>query len=194
MEGIVIRVYPSGDDDLVLKVITSVRGKMSLFAGHARKSKKRFGSTMDLFDYGRLEFEEKKSHLHRLTAFSSLSSFPRIRRKLDRMTAANAICEVFDVLLPEEGHEDSATFRILLAAMRALEQAEGPTTALRVCFTAVLSLLDISGFTHNGAAPRPSAKNMERLLDQVEQLAERKLASRPAVESLIAALTKPEPE
>ena len=41
-EGVVIRSHPSGESDLVLKILTPELGKIALFVKHARSSKKRY--------------------------------------------------------------------------------------------------------------------------------------------------------
>ena len=173
---------------MVLRVITDTRGKMALFAPHARKSNRRYGAKIDVLDYGTLEFKQGRASLPTLTAFNSLSSFPGLRSDLDRLSAASIVCEAFDLLLPEEGHEAGETFHVLLLALKSLEKSEGAKPILRVCFLTLATLLNITGFETSKAGGQASRKNLLRLLDQIEAVAERRLATRTALESMLARL------
>jgi len=188
MEGIVVRAYPSGESDLVLRVITDAQGKIAVFAPRARRSMRRFSAKIDVLDYGYLELKKGRGALPMLAAFNSLSAFPGLRGDLDRLSTASMICEAFDLLLPEEGHEAQETFHVLLLSLRSIDKAEGLRSILRTSFLTLATLLNITGFDTNQAGGQPTRRNFLALLDQIESLAERRLATRSALEAALQRL------
>ncbi|NLF25906.1 MAG: DNA repair protein RecO [Deltaproteobacteria bacterium] len=192
MEGIIVKTHPSGESDLVIRVVTDLHGKLAIFAPHARKSKRRFGTKMDVLDYGTFETKQGRGTLATLTAFNPISSFPNIRSDLDRLSSASTILEAFDLLLPEQGQEAGETFHVLLLALKSLEKSEGTKQILRICFMTLATLLNITGFETNQVGGRASSNNLLKILDQIEALAERKLFTRTALEKILEKLKREE--
>ena len=189
LEGIVIRVFPSRDSDLVLKVVGKGLGKVSLLAKHARRSKKRFSSSFDLFDRGRFEIKKGRGSLLLVDSFTPSSSFKNVRSDLSKLVGASFICEVFDVLVKEEAEDSADLFDILNLCLDAVEESKELKETLRALYIATGSLLQICGFSSE-TSKTPSKKAFLRLIEIVEGVVERKLATKEALVELMTTLRR----
>lgn len=185
LEGIVVRIIQSGESDLLIRVASAEIGKVTLFAKHARKSRKRFGSTLDLFDHGRFETKQGKGELLVLQSFSPIGSFRHLRDSLVKLTSATAICEAFDLLIPDEAGETADLYESLILSLQAIEESTNTQTALKVCHLSLVSLLHNSGLLEISQSPPPSVKNLRKLLHVIEQTGERRLSSKEMLLGLI---------
>ena len=188
IEGVVIRSFPSGESDLVLRVISSSCGKISLLAKHARKSRKRFGASFDLFDRGLFEIKRGSGNLATVVNFSPQPSLMALRDDLDKFSIGSLLCECFDMLVHEDIAEAEEIFEILSMGFQALAEATDLKQSLRTLFITLASLLRISGFMGGEIDPKPSSKNLLRLLQIVEGCAEKKLICAADVLELVEKL------
>jgi DNA repair protein RecO (recombination protein O) len=191
IEGIIIRAYPSGESDLVLRLICKHEGKLSLIAKHARSSKRRYGSRLDLFDRGLFEVKKGRGSLPFVEKFSPTPAFKNLREDLARVTIASVLCESFDVLLLEDAGDGDEIFSLLSSGLEALDQTHTLKESLRVCHTVLCRLLELAGFLDHAQEPEPSANNLLRLLSHLEKCAEKELLSKaPLVEVIESLRTK----
>lgn len=191
MEGIVIKVLPYGEADLVITVLAKESGKVTLFARSARKSKRRFANPPDIFDHGNFQVKQGRGSLLAVDSFQSLGSFRRLREKLDKLTAASALCEAFDLLLPEQGHDPhTEVFSLLAGALQDLEFSPDCRAALKICFGSLASLLRRAGYTDELSFQQASALQLLKIVDRIEHITERRFQSRSALEALITELRK----
>ena len=186
MEGIVVRVYASGESDSILKVVTRTQGKVSVFAPRSRKSRKRFGSTIDVLDWGVLQTGRGKGSLPILQSFIPRSSFPRVRESFEKVALATFVCEAFDVMLPEDADDEEAVFEHLQGCLAGLDRAADLKTALKSCYAALCGLLQASGLLLQ--PEQPSAHALTRLADKIETFVQRKLATKEQLLMVLAAL------
>ncbi|MBX7137718.1 MAG: DNA repair protein RecO [Oligoflexia bacterium] len=188
-EGIVIRTFPSGESDLVLRILSSQEGKLSAIAKYARSSKRRFSTNLDLFDHGAFEIKRGRGSLAILQSFSPLPAWRGLREDLDKFALANLICESFDLLI-KEGNPDGAEFyEILALGLAALNESSDLKGALRASHLALASLLKVSGFHSDAETAQPSMKSFLRLMDWIERSAETPMKCRAVVEELLQRLT-----
>jgi len=192
LEGIIIRAYPYGEADLILKVISASSGKVSLLAKHARKSKRRFSGGLDLFDQGRFEFKKGRGSLATLTSFNSERSYLQLRENLDKFSAASFICECFDHLVPEESHESVDLFELFKLSLSSLAQAQDTHQILRACFSTLASLLKISGILDLSLELKPGVKAFAHLVQTTEEHSGKNLVTYPELQNLLAKLVKDE--
>lgn len=186
-------MHPSGEADLVLRVIRAEGDKVSLLAKNARRSKKRFGSSFDLFDRGRFEASQGRGSLLLVQSFIPGAAWRTVRTDLDRYIAATVLCEAADHLVPEGVEpEGPASHQTVQDTLQAIEDAGGTKEALRALYLGVANLLSIAGFLDQTLAQTPSANYLRQLLDNVESVTERKLRSRLSLEQTLHALKSQE--
>ncbi|MBN8548432.1 MAG: DNA repair protein RecO [Deltaproteobacteria bacterium] len=188
LEGIIIRAHPSGESDLVLRIICRDEGKISAMAKHARTSKRRYGSRLDLFDRGSFELKKGRGSLLLVDKFSPAPAFRNLRDDLARLTIASVICESFDYLLLEGAGDGDDVFSLLNSGLEALDQTRTLKESLRACHTVLGNLLTLAGFLDPAQQPEPSAKNLFRLLQHLETCSEKELQSKASLIQLVESL------
>ena len=191
IEGIVIRTFPSGNADLVLRVISAGRGKMSVLAKNARKSAKRFGGSLDVFDRGRFELRTGRGSLKTVESFLPAAAFKKLRTDLDKLRIASLLCECFDRLVNEEPEHDGESHHLLTLSLEAIEECTAIQDMLRAAFTSVSALLRMAGFL--GAEPEflPTSNNFRTLVQRIEEVTERALLTKGAFLEVLEALRRP---
>ena len=179
--GIVIRTYPSRESDLVLRIVSQSRPKLSLLAKQARKSSKKFGSGIDVFDHGIFESKQGKGSLPLVSSFSPAKGFRKIRQDIEKISAASTLCESFDLLLHEEGEDDGEPYSILSLTLEAIDDSVDLKETLKAVFLGLGQILSVAGYGSKLSEEQPTAKRLVALLNLVEQSAERKLESKDAL-------------
>jgi len=160
-------------------------GKISVIARHARGSRKRFPSSLDLFDRGSARLTVEKSGALGVKEFSPSHSLIRIRHDLDKLTLASLLCEAFDIVIPEHGgHATPHLFEILDLSLNAIDEAADVKGSLRATFIALASLTQDSGIADVSAAT-PGSRALASLLDTIEKFCERRLMTRSALGPII---------
>ena len=186
-EGLVIGLIPYGEHDLILRVIVREEGKLSLYARRAKNSKKRFGSPFDLFDRGSFGYRHTRGSLLELEHFSPLRSFKYLREDLTKLSVASILCEAFDALTLEQ-HPNAMVYTCLEHALNSVETASDARSALRACFAALTELLEDSGYSVPGEFGEPSAHNIMRVINRLEETTERRMKTKPTLTALIETL------
>lgn len=191
IKGIVVKAFPCGDADLILKVISAPGGKRSLFATKARKSKRRFGFGIELFDYGFFEISHGHGALANVKNFSPRKSFKDLRNSLTRLTAATILAESFDALVNEDDDSGTHLLDLLTSSLEKIESSSEPSLILRTTYLCLTSLLVQIGIKDINAIPPASAKHLMAILDEVEAYSERKLLTKSALRDIINDLRRP---
>ena len=139
--ALVLRVYPFRDNDLMAHLLTPSIGKISVVARHARGSRKRFPSSLDIFDRGTARLTVEKSGAFGVKEFTPSHSLTRVRYDLDKLTLASLLCEAFDVVIPDEGEVTSPRmFEVLDLSLNAIDESPDVKGALRATFIGLASL------------------------------------------------------
>jgi DNA repair protein RecO (recombination protein O) len=176
--ALVLRITPYRDSDIIAHILTPSLGKLSVLARHARGSRKRFPSSLDLFDRGSARLTRERNGAFGLKEFTPSHSLKRVRDDLDKLTLASLLCETFDLLLHEESGEDSQqVFEILDLSLNAIDEASDLKGCLRAVYVALSSLTRHAGIIDLADAP-PGSKALATLLDAIERFTERRLATR----------------
>jgi DNA repair protein RecO (recombination protein O) len=119
-EAIVIRSHPLGESDRIVTFLTRATGKVRAVAKGARRSRKRFGSSLEPLSRVRLRyFEREGSDLARIESADLLESFYRLQEDPERAAVLACMAEVADTFAREQ-QEDEAFFRLLHAVLRAV--------------------------------------------------------------------------
>lgn len=181
LPALVLRVTPFRESDLIGHLLTPTMGKISVIARHARGSRKRFPSSLDLFDRGIARLTVEKSGALGIKEFTPSHSLVKIRYDLDKLTLASLLCEAFDLVIQEEeGVVAPKMFEVLDLSLNAIEEAEDLRGSLRATFIALASLTQTSGIADVSAAA-PSSHAFRHLLDSIEHFCERRLMTRSTV-------------
>lgn len=190
LDGIIIRTTPSGEADLILTIASASAGKISIMAKHARKSVKRFGGSVDLFDQGTFDTKRGRGSLALLDGFVPRTPFKNLRADLNKLTLAATLCESFDFLVLVDQGTDEESFDLLRLGLEAVDSASDLKQALRGTFLALSSLLSNAGFLDTPATPLPSLKNLVALLSHLERCVEKPLKSKSSLMLLLEAMRK----
>lgn len=185
VSAIVLRVTPFRESDLIGHLLTPSMGKISVIARHARGSRKRFPSSLDLFDRGSARLTVEKSGALGVKEFSPSHSLVRIRHDLDKLTLASLLCEAFDLVVPEHGgHATPHLFEVLDLSLNAVDEAPDIRSSLRATFIALASLTQDSGIADVSSAT-PGSRALSGLLDIIERFCERRLMTRSCLGPII---------
>lgn len=122
LEAFVLRQTDYGDHDRILGLYTRSHGKISAFAASAKKSQKRFGSSMDLFSLVSAELSPPASqgkNLWRLQRIDMIDPHVDLRANLLALSYASYFADcIWNLLADEDPHED--VFEFLKTAIHLL--------------------------------------------------------------------------
>lgn len=119
-EGFVLRVYPLGEADKIVTFFTLEEGKLRAVARSARRSRRRFGSSLELWSRVSLTlFEKEGMDLARIDGCDLLESAYRLQEDLETSYLLAYVAEVTD-LFARERQSEPHFFRLLLSVLGAL--------------------------------------------------------------------------
>ena len=94
-DAIVLHAFDYLESSRILKLVTRDAGVRSVLARGARRSKRRFGSALDLYAQGTAELQIKPGReLDTLSSFDVTHARPQLAVELARFTGASAIAEL----------------------------------------------------------------------------------------------------
>ncbi|CAG0962966.1 DNA repair protein RecO [Myxococcaceae bacterium] len=131
-DALVLRVVEFGESDRILHLLTPETAKLTAIAKGARRSKRRFGGTLDVFNHLRVGVVRRGISMARLEQAALVSASHEIRRDAARYAVACYLIELLDRLAPEGGARADARrlFSFALSALAALE-ARRPDARIR---------------------------------------------------------------
>ena len=119
-EAIVLRAQALGESDRIVTFLTHGQGKVRAVAKGARRSRRRFGTNLELLSRVRLSwFEKEGQDLGRIESADLLEAFYDLQSDPVRGAVLACFAEVADAFAREQ-QEDDAFFRLLLAVLRAV--------------------------------------------------------------------------
>lgn len=129
-EAIVLLSYSLGESDRLISFLSRTMGRVRGTAAGARRTKSRFGSTLERLSHIRIWFFEKETRdLVRINQTELIESFLDAFSDFASSVALSIFCEVTEAVLPE--HEPSdANFRLLLLAAQAVKRTRRPELPL----------------------------------------------------------------
>ena len=123
-EAIVLHAFDYLESSRIVRLATRDAGMRSAIAKGARKSRRRFGSGLDLFAQGTASMHTKPGReLDTLTAFEDARTRSALAGDMDRFTGAEAIAEIALRFGREGG--DAPLFDAIAGALDALLGASG---------------------------------------------------------------------
>lgn len=187
MEAVIVRTYPYRESDLIIRVISESGEKRSLIA-RANRASRRFGTTLDLFDHGIFETKISRGSLTIVSSFKPVTSYRVLREKLSKFATASFVCESVDFLVPDDAGTCRELYQALILGLRAISESHSTKDELRSAYLSVGSLLEAIGYGYDKQR-QPGVHSLHALMSRIEELAERKLSTRNAIEDLMKALT-----
>lgn len=108
--GIVLRINPVRDYDLMVTLLLENSGKVSAIARSARRSKKRFLGGLDIFDCGNFSLKNTKDpHLLELDSTNNKTPWPNLRNNMSKLSLASLCLECTNIFA-QEGDQDSCFY------------------------------------------------------------------------------------
>jgi DNA repair protein RecO (recombination protein O) len=119
-EAIVLRTYPLRESDLLVTLFTRLEGKVRGVARAAKKSRKRFGGSLEPLTYVKVAYDDReRNELARLDSCEVLESPLASEVSYPRAVALGHVAELLDELLPDREPND-AVFRLALSVLSQL--------------------------------------------------------------------------
>jgi DNA repair protein RecO (recombination protein O) len=180
-EAIVLRSYPLREADLLVTLFTRAEGKLRGVARAAKKSKRRFGGSLEPLTRVVLHYEDKpRSELARLDACEVIESPLASAVDYPRALGLAHVAELMDELLPDREPND-AIFRLAVSVLARL-QAEAiwmPLTYFDLWMVRLIGLLpDLRTCVSCGAVLNGAGAYFHPLADGLMCAADKRLASR----------------
>lgn len=142
-EGIVLRTIPFGEADLIVTYITESHGIIKTFAKSPRKTRSRFGSSLEPLTHSKIAFWGKEdASLPRLTQSDIIHSFSSLRNSLKCFLPAAEMVEL-TLSFVAERDTGSEVYALLMNTLLALEEG-CDTRLLPLCYK--VKLLSIVGY------------------------------------------------
>jgi DNA repair protein RecO (recombination protein O) len=119
-EAIVLRTYPLRESDLLVTLFTRTEGKVRGVARAAKKSRRRFGGSLEPLTYVKVAYDDReRNELARLDSCEVLESPLATEVSYPRAVALGHVAELLDELLPDREAND-AVFRLALSVLAQL--------------------------------------------------------------------------
>ena len=148
-EAVVLRTYRLGEADRIVTLLTRRHGKVRGVAKGVRRTSSKFGARLEPFAHVDLQITEGRT-LDILTSVVTKTLFSKdVSDDYGRYTTAEAMVEVADQLVSEEGIPALQQYLLLVAALRALCEGtiDGPRPAPIILDSYMLRATAIAGYT-----------------------------------------------
>ena len=120
-EGIVLKTIPFGEADLIVTYLTESHGIIKTFAKSPRKTKSRFGSSLEPLTYSKVAFWGREdAAMPRLTQADIIHSFSSLRNSLKCFLPAMEMVEL-TLNFVAERDANVRIYALLLSTLRSLE-------------------------------------------------------------------------
>jgi len=130
--ALLLRSVDFGESDRIVHLLTPRRGRLTAMAKGARRSRKRFPGTLDLFNLLQVQVERRRpTSMARLEHARLLRSWAALRVDPTRFALACYLLELLDRLAPEGGAPDDMA-RLFAFAVEALDQVAGEVPDARL--------------------------------------------------------------
>ncbi len=132
-DALVLRSVDFGESDRILHLLVPEHGRVTAIAQGARRSAKRFGGTLDLFNHLRVQIQRRRSGaMSRLEQARLVRHWAPLRADARRFALGCYLLELLDRLAPEDGaaRDMRRLFRFALDALDAVA-GQRPDAALR---------------------------------------------------------------
>ncbi len=143
LHGIVLRTYNLTESSKIVVMLTPERGKLRSVAKGVRRTKSKFGSSLEPITLVEAEvFIKEGRDLQNLSQAETREPFSAIRTDLKRLGLASVMCELMEQMV-QENEESTEYFSLLLSSLTMLSAMTRNCETLLIFF--YLKLLDIAG-------------------------------------------------
>lgn len=122
INAIVLKKTPYGEGDLIITFLTEEGSRFTGFAPSARRSQKRFGGCLDLFNYLTVQFKES-GEMARLESTALIRGMEGVRSNLTKFAVTCYFAELILEFLPEK-EKSPDLFRSFYGFLESLEGPE----------------------------------------------------------------------
>lgn len=131
-EGIVLKTIKYGEADLIVTYLTSDKGIINAFAKSPRKTKSRFGSSLEPLTQSKISLWGKEQSMPKITQADIINSFREIRENYNDFVSISKLVEILISLMPE-GTPSNRLFSFFLNILHTVKSSkEHPKDALHL--------------------------------------------------------------
>ena len=160
-EALLLRSVDFGESDRVLHLLVPEVGRLTAMAKGARRSKRRFGGTLDFFNHLRIQYDHgKPGAMARIDQAALLRAYTPMRTDPARFALGCFLLELLDRLAPDGGARDEMR-RLFGFALSALSAISSRPADLRLRVFVELCAFDALGV-------RPELRRCVRCGDEVK--------------------------
>ncbi len=148
VNGLITRVYQTGDKDRILHILTHEEGRVSaIIKGSAGRKKDATTAATQLFTYANFELYRGQGELFWVRAASPLRHFFELSGNIVTMALASYLCDVASDLSAEEDAfpETDELLRLLLNTLHVLNEGTKPPALVKAVVE--MRLAAMMGFT-----------------------------------------------
>ncbi|MDY6854142.1 MAG: DNA repair protein RecO [Thermodesulfobacteriota bacterium] len=140
-EAIVIRSMDFGESDKIVTFFTRDFGKLRGIAKGAKRTKKRFGGTLELFSYINLIFFDKENlGLIRINSCYSIKTYMEIFKDIQKVAYGSYFVELVSGLVGER-EKNNGIFNLLIDSLSRINCQKNDEEIARIFEIRLLSLL-----------------------------------------------------
>jgi len=141
-EGVVLRVQKLGEADRIITLLTKKHGRIRAVAKGVRRTRSKFGSTVEPFSHVDLQLYAGRS-LDIVTQAESITAYgENLVSDYARYTSGTAVLETAERLTAEEREPSLRLFLLVIGALRALSERD-PSLVLDAF---LLRAMSVSGY------------------------------------------------
>lgn len=174
VEGIVLKRRNYGEADRIITLFTKEKGKIVVVAKGVRRISSKRAPHLEVFSRGKLLLH-RGHHRDTVSEIESIETYGDLRNHLGRVSVAYYLCEVIDVLLPEQ-QEHRDVYYHFIDALTSLNDRNPSIEYIQLFTEKLLILL--------GFLSEKRRLSTEEAFSYVEQLTERKLRTRKLMRQL----------
>jgi DNA repair protein RecO (recombination protein O) len=145
-EAVVLRAKTTGENDLLVDLLTPDLGRVHAIARHGRKSQKRFGTVLESFNRVRARGHDAGG-LVSLNEATLSHPWRRLDSDLRLLTAGFHVVELIRRLVPERS-PDARVFELVVECLETLDRSSAAEVAAALA-RFEYRLLDVSGLGPN---------------------------------------------
>ncbi len=143
-KAIILRNRDYGEADRLVAFLTEEHGKVVGIAKHARKSKKRFVNSLDIFNLVDIEYGEKSyPGLVFIKSARLRESFPGLRETVLKLSCAGLVAEAVNESVPERDAQPQI-YHLLRMTLTQMEKIRDTVNVVCLSLWKLLVLLGLS--------------------------------------------------
>lgn len=164
-EGIVLKTQKYGEADLIVTYLTPSKGIIKAFAKSPRKTKSRFGSSMEPLTHAKISLWGKEQSMPKITQSDIINSRHHLRENLQDFIATSKLAEILISLTPE-GIPNKKLFSFFLNSLNLI----GSLITQNSCLSESPGATKLPGLAPRSGAGKTQNKDVLYLIFQIHLL------------------------